>query len=139
MKGGFVADASVGIAWVIESQSDEGIEQLKEDAISGAAIVVPGLWMLEVANSLLMLFRRKKMNRHGWITARREIVQLLVETDNDAPLHALDRISELAEHLSLTTYDAAYLELAMRRGLPLASRDAALNKAAKKCGVVTLL
>jgi predicted nucleic acid-binding protein len=139
MNGGFVADASVGIAWVIESQSDEGIDRLKEEAISGAAIVVPGLWMLEVANSLLMLFRRKKLNRHGWTAARREISQILVEVDNDTPMRALDRISELGHDLSLTVYDAAYIELAIRRGLPLASRDAALNKAAKKCGVVTLL
>lgn len=139
MNGDFIADASVGIAWVVESQSDREIDRLKMEAIRGAAIVVPGLWLLEVANSLLMLLRRRRLTRHEWVAARQEVSHLLVDADNDASLQALSRISELAENLSLTAYDATYLELAMRRGLPLASRDAALNKAAKKCGVRTLL
>lgn len=136
---GFVADASVAIAWAVESQADEGTERLKESFIEGSEVVVPALWTLEIANTLLVLMRRARLTRSQWNTIRSEFAGLPVTTDTEASGLALQRISELASGQSLTIYDAAYLELAMRRGLPLASRDSALNKAAKKCHVPTLL
>jgi predicted nucleic acid-binding protein len=59
--------------------------------------------------------------------------------DEEGPRAALGRVSELAAEHNLSVYDAAYLELALRRGLPLASRDAGLNRAAQRCGVKVLL
>jgi predicted nucleic acid-binding protein len=59
--------------------------------------------------------------------------------DDEGPRGALGRVSDLAEKHALSVYDAAYLELATRRGLPLASCDADLNRAAKRCGVMMLL
>lgn len=139
MRKGFVADSSLGIAWVIASQSDEETERLRDDAIDGAPITVPVLWTLEIGNALLMLVHRNKMPHPEYTRALHQLFQVTVVLDEEAPRLALTEIARLAEKHSLTTYDATYLELAMRRGLPLASRDAALNKAAKKCGVATLL
>jgi predicted nucleic acid-binding protein len=59
--------------------------------------------------------------------------------DEEGPRLALEKISALAKEQSLSVYDAVYLELALRRGLPIATRDTALNKAAKRAGVRTLL
>lgn len=136
---GFVADSSVGVAWGSDSQSDTGTQQLKAAAISGTSVVVPVLWALEVANSFLMLLRRKRITRSEWSQACQGIAQIRVVLDDEAPVLAFTRVSELAEQYTLTTYDATYLELAIRLGIPLATRDTALSKAARKCGVKTLL
>lgn len=139
MSTGFVADSSVGVAWAAMSQSSEAAAQLLEDVASGTPFVVPVLWMFEVANALLVLTRRKRIQPALSARARRALSRLISLLDDEAPQVALGTISDLAEKHALSVYDAAYLELAVRRGLPLASRDADLNKAAKRCGVQTLL
>lgn len=107
--------------------------------MQGSPVVVPVLWALEVSNALLMLMRRGKMTPIHWTRALHQISLLELTIDEEAIRLATTEISSLASKYSLTTYDATYLELAIRRGLPLASRDAALNKAARKCRVKTLL
>jgi predicted nucleic acid-binding protein len=136
---GFVADSSVAVAWALDSQADDGTERLKRSAIEGAQVIVPLVWSVEVANTFLMLFRRRRLTRPEWREIRKEIAAIPVILDGEMHELALHRISDVAEDFTLTAYDAVYLELALRRGLPLASRDGALNKAAKKCGVKTLL
>jgi predicted nucleic acid-binding protein len=101
--------------------------------------VVPVLWAFEVANSLLALWRRRVIQEQQYERARRDLVELESIVDEEGPRLALEKISTLAQKYSLSVYDAVYLELALRRGLPLASRDSALNKAAKRAGVRTLL
>lgn len=98
--------------------------------------MVPSLWVIEVANALLMMTRRARMSREERRLAWDQILQLRWSIDDAA---AFSDLPELAEKYALTAYDAIYLELALRRGLPLASRDVLLNKAAKKCGVRSLL
>ena len=139
MKDGFVADSSVGVAWAIPSQSSQVTEHLLNDVASGRSFVVPGLWMFEVANSLLVLMRRKRMEPEQWVRARRALSRLSPVVDEEGPRMALSKISDLAKEHGLAVYDAVYLELALRRGLPLASREATLNKAAQRCGVRALL
>jgi predicted nucleic acid-binding protein len=106
------------------------------DAVAdGAVLEVPALWPLEVANALLTLVRRGKLEpeeRHvalGWLR------QLPLRIDEDAAGLAFSQLSELAEALDLSTYDAAYLELAQRKRLALATKDPPLRKAAKRSGV----
>ncbi len=95
--------------------------------------------MFEVANALLALARRKRIKSDEFAAARTFLMDLSPKVD-DADYHLVfGKITELAQQYSLSVYDAAYLELSVRRGLPLASRDAALNKAAKLCGAETLL
>ena len=138
-KGGFVVDASVGVSWAVFAQSSPATALLLEEVAAGKTFVVPGLWMFEVANALLVLMRRKKIQPQQCVRARGALNRLHPFIDDDGPRLALHRIWELADELSLSIYDAAYLELAQRKGLPLASRDEGLRGAAAKCGIPILL
>ena len=139
MSAGFIADSSVAIAWVVFSQSSPRTVQLLDQVKAGTSFVVPVLWMFEVANALLALRRRQRIQRDEYEQALIDLGDSRPLVDDESPLRALDAISKLAEKHALSVYDAVYLELALRRNLPLASRDAALNKAAKNAGVTTLL
>ncbi|MGA6982414.1 MAG: type II toxin-antitoxin system VapC family toxin [Candidatus Sulfotelmatobacter sp.] len=139
MNPGFVADASVAAAWVVESQSTYATDHLFVEVEAGAPVHVPVLWMLEVANALLMLRRRRRIDQQGYDVARADLRDLRPLIDTEGPQLALGSICELAEEHVLSVYDATYLELALRKTVPLASRDTALNKAAKRAGVRTLL
>ena len=139
MSAGFIADSSVAIAWVVFSQSSGETDHLLEEVKRGTSFVVPVLWMFEVANALLALRRRQRIQRDEYNQALLDLRDSLPLVDDEGPVRALDAISKLAEKHDLSVYDAVYLELALRRALPLASRDAALNKAAKRAGVQTLL
>lgn len=139
MSDGFVADCSVGVSWATLSQSSTVTDRLLEDVESGIPFIVPVLWMFEVANTLLVLTRRKRIDHKEFSRARNFLVRLTPVVDDAGPRFALSGISDLAEKHALTIYDATYLELAVRRGLPLASRDAALNKAARALDVKTLV
>jgi len=88
---------------------------------------------------LVTLARRRIVPESQYHRARRDLIALEPVVDEAGPRLALEAISSLARQNSLSLYDAVYLELAMRRNLPLASRDAALNKAARASGVRTLL
>jgi predicted nucleic acid-binding protein len=135
---GFDVDSSVAIAWAVPSQATEGSARLLESVLASDAIVVPVLWGFEVANSLLALWRRRVIRDEQYERARRGLALESV-VDEEGPRLALEQISTLAKDHSLSVYDAVYLELSLRRGLPLASRDSALNKAARRAGVRTLL
>ena len=139
MSAGFVADSSVAIAWVVLSQSSPETVQLLDEVKAGTPFVVPVLWMFEVANALLALRRRQRIQRDEYDQAHLDLGDSRPLVDDEGPLRALGAISNLAEKHDLSVYDAVYLELALRRNLPLASRDSALNKAAKRAGVRTLL
>jgi predicted nucleic acid-binding protein len=95
--------------------------------------------MFEVANALLALLRRQRIQRDEYDQALLDLGDSRPQIDDEGPLRALDAVSKLAQKYDLSVYDAVYLELALRRNLPLASRDSALNKAAKRTGVRTLL
>ncbi len=95
---------------------------LLEEVAAGKPFVVPGLWMYEVANALLVLLRRKRIQPQQSLRARRGLSRLHPVIDDDGPRLALHRIWDLTAEYSLSIYDAAYLELAQREGLPLASK-----------------
>jgi predicted nucleic acid-binding protein len=106
------------------------------DAIAdGATLEVPALWSLEVANALVVLVHRRKLTEDerqaglGWLRGLR------VRVDHEMSALAFSRLSELAAVHQLSVYDAAYLELAMRRTLPLGCKDGALCTAARQAGV----
>jgi predicted nucleic acid-binding protein len=135
----FVADSSVGVAWSVVSQANALTERLKTDVYEGRAFIVPSLWLLEVANTLLVLTRRAILNVRQRQRACEGLTLMSPVIDDQASALAFGRILTLGDEHGLGVYDATYLELALRRGLPLASRDARLNKAAKRCGIKTLL
>lgn len=129
----------MAIAWAVPSQSNLASERLRDEIESGTRFVVPGLWFFEVANTLLVLTRRGKLNHNEYSLARGYLNQLGAVVDQEGSGLALGAISELAENYKLSVYDATYLELSLRKHLPLATRGAALNKAAAASGVKTLV
>jgi predicted nucleic acid-binding protein len=139
VKDGFVADSSVGVAWAIYSQANEGTTRLLNQIAEGRPFFVPVLWTFELSNTLLSLLRRRRIRRDEYEIARATLNLLPAQIDDEGPRFGFTKILDLAAKHELSTYDAAYLELAIRRGLPLASRDAALNKAAQKSGVALAL
>ena len=139
MSEGFIADSSVGVAWAVHSRASAATDELLDRVAASTPLLVPTLWPFEVANSLLVLLRRKKLLAAERDRAIAALARLPLVVDDDGPRLALGRISELAAEHGLTVYDAAYLELGMRRKLPLASRDEALCKAARGCRVKLLL
>jgi predicted nucleic acid-binding protein len=135
LSGSFVIDSSIGFSWIYPAQASRSTESLLQQLDAGANVVVPELWFLEIANGLLVLQRRKKLSAGERKEALNTLVALNLIVDDESGKRAFDSISELAEKHSLTVYDAAYLELAIRRNLPLASRDESLLRAARSAGV----
>ena len=93
-------------------------------------LIAPVHWPLEVANLLLMAERRGRLSAERRSSALREVQGWSVRLDADTAIAAWRRTSELATQHDLTVYDAAYLELALRRDVPVATRDRALARAA---------
>ncbi|HOC58165.1 MAG TPA: type II toxin-antitoxin system VapC family toxin [Verrucomicrobiota bacterium] len=139
MSEGFIADSSVGVAWTVPSQASSATDNLLDAVAVGTPLVVPMLWPLEVANALLVLLRRKRILAPERDRALAALARLPLLMDEEGPRLVLGRISALAGEHGLSVYDATYLELAVRRRLPLASRDQAICKAAQNCRVKLLL
>ena len=129
-----VMDASVTMAWCFEDEATPYTEAVL-DLLRNTGAVVSAVWPLEVANVLLVGERRQRLTPAR--TAR--FVQLLqslpITVDTEVLTRALGPVLALAREPGLTAYDATYLELAMREGLPLATQDAQLSAAATRLGV----
>jgi len=97
--------------------------------------IVPVIWRLEVANGLAMMRRRGRMTGQDATRALSSLAFMPIEPDSETWPRAWTDTSSLAEAHRLTVYDAAYLELALRRGLPMATLDKDLHAAAVACGV----
>ena len=100
--------------------------------------LVPGLWRLEVGNVLSQAERRRRIDASKVASYVDVLAQLPIATDTETEERALRETLALARREHLTTCDAAYLEIAMRRGVPLATLDKALIRAARRVGVDTL-
>ncbi len=131
---GFVIDASAVLAWCFEDEGGPEADVLIEQvAAEGAA--VPGLWPLEIANGLVMGERRGRISQAESAAFVAMIEELPIVADQASGARALHETMSLAREHKLTVYDAAYLELAMRLGLPLATGDRKLRTAAERVGV----
>lgn len=135
MTPAFVADASVAIGWVHPAQTTDQTEAMLEAIGEGATLEVPALWPLEVANALTVLVRRRKLTADERETGLGWLRRLRLHVDHEMASLAFSRLSALATAHKLSVYDAAYLELAQRRHLPLGCTDGPLRDAAKKSGV----
>jgi predicted nucleic acid-binding protein len=131
---GFVLDCSIAVSWCFEDEASEVCDALLERVRDEGALV-PSLWHLELGNVMIQAERRGRVMSAD-VTTRLELIgDLPIVTDGETPLRALHEILALARAENLTTYDAAYLELAIRRGLPLATNDKRLRSAGKNTGV----
>ncbi|MGE3311303.1 MAG: type II toxin-antitoxin system VapC family toxin [Limisphaerales bacterium] len=134
----FVVDASVAVAWVHPAQATAKTHVLLRSIESGAMAEAPALWPLEVANALLVLVRRGKLKDSERTIALNFLNGLSVKLDYEMATHAFTVVSKLAADHSLSVYDATYLELCLRKKLPLGCKDGPLREAAEKCGVKVL-
>jgi predicted nucleic acid-binding protein len=134
LRDSFVLDNSIVMAWSFEDETDEYAEAVL-DRMPTASAVVPVLWPLEVANALLMGERRKRSSEAETIKWTGILAALPIVVDADTNAHAWFETLSLARGHDLSAYDAAYLELAIRRGLPLATIDKKLKIAAQAVGV----
>lgn len=132
-----VLDSSAALAWVLPGEGDAASEALLDD-VAEAGAVVPGLWPLETANVLLAAERRGRITLAERQQALATLKELPIRIDPHTATHAWGDALHLASSRDLTLYDAAYLELALRFGLPLASLDRKLCEAAAACGVALL-
>ena len=130
-----VIDASVALAWVFGDEHHDAAWHVVERLREGPAWV-PAHFHLEVGNGLLTGLRRGRLTADQAGTAVVALGALPIEVDLDTPNHAFSETWPLAALHGLTTYDAAYLELALRRRLPLATLDENLARAAAAAGAI---
>ena len=130
----FVLDASVTLAWCFHDETTPVTTFLLEQLETESAYV-PELWALEVGNILLAAEKRQRIS-YAKITEFIALIENLnIITDHETSSRGLREILSLAHSEKLTTYDATYLELSMRLGVPLATKNQQLQQAAKKLGV----
>jgi predicted nucleic acid-binding protein len=134
----FVADASVALAWCFEDETNSLADALLDRLRRGDRIVVPAHWPTEISNGLLVAQRRKRIRTGQAATLLSELARLPIEMDSALNLLQAETVLALGERHGLSVYDAAYLELAHRRQLPLGTLDVDLLKAAKAEGVILL-
>lgn len=128
----FVLDCSITMAWCFEDESNNYTELVLDSLLKGYEAKVPPLWRLEVSNVLLLAMRKKRINSLIANNFKNSLSNLPIKIDESASDRVFDTVFELGKELNLTAYDAAYLELALREKLPIATQDTALIKAAKQ-------
>ena len=131
----FVLDCSVTVAWFFEDEFSEYSDLVRQALLNkGVVAVTPGIWPAEVSNVLFQAERRKRINADQVNQALRILSQLPIEVDY-LPLGSMGHVLRLCRTHTLTSYDALYLELALRGNMPLASEDKKLRASAVAAGV----
>ena len=130
----FIIDNSVALAWCFEDEHTRPIMDLL-DRVAESGAVAPSLWPLEALNGLLMAERRKRLDAKRRQRLAGFLRALPVTLDTETADQAWTATARLAERYRLTLYDAAYLELAQRRKLPLATLDKDLIRTGKTLGM----
>lgn len=124
-----VLDSSVALAWLYSEETTRAVQRVLDLVMSSEAWV-PSLWRLEVANSLQTAVRRGRISANVRDTSLADLASMRIMIDTDTDTYAWTNTLRLADRFGLTVYDAAYLELAQRRSMPLASLDRELRAAA---------
>ena len=133
-----VLDGSITLSWFMPGERADENEEVRRLIEDGAGAGVPSIWALEVVNALLVAERRKRISRADSAAAWAALQKMPIEIDSETGLRAGSDILSLARQQKLSAYDAAYLELAMRLGVPLASLDVLLRAAAQALGIPLL-
>lgn len=129
-----VLDASLTLAWALPDEATAYTDAILRKIAAGKAWV-PSIWPHEIANGLLMAQKRGRYTAAQRVAFVEDLLKLPIEVDHRPVRSVLDSHVALAEQYGLTAYDAAYLDLALRKGVPLATQDKALKAAAAKAGV----
>jgi predicted nucleic acid-binding protein len=134
----FALDCSVAMTWLFEHDASPETDKLLGKLAGADTAVVPQHWLLEVTNVLLVAEASKKKKAAESMEFLALLSKLAIESDAETGHYATTATIALGRKHKLTSYDAAYLELAMRRGVALATLDKSLRKAAVMEGVPVL-
>jgi predicted nucleic acid-binding protein len=127
----FVLDCSVTMSWCFDDERTDYTDGILENLKDSTAIV-PTIWSLEVANVLLLSKKKKRISEIHSANFIDALSTLPITVDPSTSAKAMHSIFVIANQSDLTIYDAAYLELAIREGIPLITLDSKLTQAAKK-------
>jgi predicted nucleic acid-binding protein len=134
----FVLDCSATLPWVFADEASPAADALLDQLVQGERAWVPALWHLELGNVLLGAKRRNRIDQAGIEAFLSQLAVYDIAVDEQTMERAWQKTLDLALQHGLSTYDASYLELALRRGLPLATLDRQLIAAARASGVPVL-
>jgi predicted nucleic acid-binding protein len=134
MSAAFVVDCSVAMAWLFHDEATPKTAALLRRLASETALV-PDWWFIEITNVLALAERKGRIAQAQSDVFIADLGKLGIERDDEAPDRAFSNLLPLCRTHQLTSYDAIYLDLAIRRNLPLATLDDDLRRAAKKLGV----
>ena len=134
----FILDCSIAMTWCFEDEATYRTEKLFDSLTQGGKGVVPSHWYLEVSNVLLTSMRHGRISQDRASQFLSLLGSLPITSDSDTGSNAFSRTHAIAQESGLSSYEAAYLELAIRIGLPIASNDRKLNAVAEIRNVVVL-
>ena len=134
MEKSFVVDTSIVMSWCFKDQTNPFADSVLME-LSKSTAYVPSIWPLEVVNVLLAAERRKLIGKVDSIHFLNLLSQLPILVQHESPTRTMKDILYLARDHNLSSYDASYLDLAIKKGLPLATLDKKLRKAAKSINV----
>jgi len=131
----WVIDSSIALAWALPDETSKEADRFLSQISIRSILWVPALWWYETANALLMAQRRKRLTEAERIRLMELYRRLPIRTDMVLDSDSMSRFHTLAIEYNLSAYDAAYLELAQRRDLGLATVDRPLRLAAQRAGM----
>ena len=131
----YVLDCLVTVSWFFEDEFNKYTQSVPELLLqTGTVAVVPGLWVAEVSNVMFQAERRKRISPENVNQALNVLSLLPIEYDHQ-PINSMGHVLHLSRKYTLTSYDALYMELALRRNIPLATQDKKMRASAKSLGV----
>jgi predicted nucleic acid-binding protein len=133
----FVVDNSVVMSWCFKDETNNYADTVLDRLIESAA-VVPSIWPLEVVNVLLVAERQKRLSESDSIRFLTLLSQLPIVVEHERSEMMMKELLALARANNLSSYDASYLDLAMRKGFPIATLDNRLSEAARRIDIPVL-
>lgn len=137
MSDDFIVDNSVVMAWCFKDEEGQYADLIL-NKLEGACAFVPSIWPLEVSNVLLVAERKKRIGEADSTRFIALLTELPIIVDQESPERMMGEIFALARKHNISSYDASYLDLAMRKGLPIATLDKNLLATAKRSKVPIL-
>ena len=135
MENDFVVDNSIVMAWCFEDEATPFTDAIQDLLVDNTAIV-PSIWPLEVANVLIVAERKKRISVAGSDRFIALLSQLPIKVEPEEPERVFHNTLNLARKYNLSSYDASYIELAIRKGVPIASADKAILRAAQELNIL---
>ena len=130
----FVVDNSVVMSWCFKDEQDRYADAIL-DRLEESTAVVPSIWPLEVVNVLLVAERKNRLSEADSTRFVTLLIQLPIMVEQDQPERMMRDILTVARAHNISSYDASYLDLAMRMDIPIATLDNNLRSAAHRAHV----